>query len=275
MSLSRGTSAKPSAKVAGIQQCMSKEFNIPIVMTAEEADMVSLPQRTGERNRLLTELLSGLGRPAVVVDGYACIGGDTLSFAQMASLNGLKLDIRAVQTSSRDDMGRFPRLVKHVDMYFKNNPAARKAAKVTLLNKPIQDFIVEHKDLKIDLLYLDPPWNLPEGFDLATNRGTDCRPSLATTTYISRIGSDVFGPLILAAAQRPKFICLKAPTPFAEFSLALFEAAPSFSRGYTLRASIPFRDKRGAIRLYYHILEDRREERAMNPGAKAFVPKHK
>jgi len=61
MSLSRGTSAKPSAKVAGIQQCMSKEFNIPIVMTAEEADMVSLPQRTGERNRLLTELLKKLG----------------------------------------------------------------------------------------------------------------------------------------------------------------------------------------------------------------------
>jgi hypothetical protein len=165
--------------------------------------------------------------------------------------------------------------VDHISQYFKNNQAAKKSAKVTLFNKPIQDFIVEHKDLQIDLLYLDPPWTLPEGFSLATNRGTDRKPSLATANYISRIGSDVFRPLILAAAQRPKFICFKAPTPFIEFSLALFEAAPSFSRGYTLRASIPFRDKRGAIRLYYHIVEDCREEKAMNPGAKAFVPKSK
>ena len=114
MSLSRGTSAKPNAKVAGIQQCMSKEFNIPIQLTAEEADMVSLPQRTGERNELLSELLRRLGRPAVVVDGYASIGGDTLSFAQMASKSGLKLDIRAVQMSSPDDKGRFDRLANHV-----------------------------------------------------------------------------------------------------------------------------------------------------------------
>jgi len=82
----------------------------------------------------------------------------------------------------------------------------------------------------------------------------------------------VFRPFALAEARRPKFICFKAPTPFVEFSLALFEEVPSFSDGYKLKASIPFRDKRGAIRLYYHFLEDCREEKAMNPGAAEFVP---
>ena len=275
MRASRGTTSKKSnanAKMAGISDLMSQAFNISFNLTVEESNMISLAGRTLERDMLISMMMKALDRPGVVVDGYACVGGDTLSFMQMAFLNQLTLQIHAVQGFSADekvDPTRIERLKSHVDQYFKKNPTT---AKVTVANQCMQNFIVEHKDLQIDLLYLDPPWNLPEGFDLATNRGTDRKPSLATKIYISRIVSEVFRPFALAEARRPKFICFKAPTPFVEFSLALFEEVPSFSDGYKLKASIPFRDKRGAIRLYYHFLEDCREEKAMNPGAAEFVP---
>jgi hypothetical protein len=288
---SKQTFAKKSsgfeqAKVKGIQDTMKDAYGIPgFNITVEESNMVSLPQRTVERNQTLAALLGGLGRPAVVVDGYACVGGDTLSFAQMAERFGLKLEILAVQKSSReegDDKNRFARLKNHVGLYFKHNSTSAKlSAKVSLINAPVQDFIVKNKK-EVDLLYLDPNWNLPEGFDLSTNRGTDRKPSLATSIYIDRVQSEVFGPMLASSHSRPKFICLKAPTPFVEFSLALFEAAP-FVRGYELLKSIPFRDKRGAIRLYYHVLVDHKNKTedvvadammkmTMNPDAHAFVP---
>ena len=243
-----------SAKVRGIERTMIREFNIPrFELSDEEANMVSLPQRCVTRNESIARLLTGLGHAAVVIDCYACVGGDTLSFAKMAEEYGLRLEIMAVQCSSSDDMGRVERLREHVRLYFRHNSTAGDYAKVLVFNTPVQKFIMESLEKPIDLLYLDPVWHLPEGFDLSTNHGTDVDPSPATVSFITSIQNDVFGPMLEKGCPRPGLICLKAPTPFVEFSLALFNVSP-FVRGYTLRESIPFRDRHGVVRFFYHIL---------------------
>jgi hypothetical protein len=277
-----------NAKVRGIQDTFKRAFNLPrFELTEPEANMVSLPQRTEERNELLASLFAEEKPDAVVtiVDAYACVGGDTLSFAKLASDRKFRTEIYAVQKvqpkkdDEGDDKGRFARLEKNIAAFLDGNPVVRLSAKVSAVNMPIQDFIRKKPFSEISLLYLDPPWNLPEGFDLSTNRGTDKKPSPATMLYIDRVQSEIFGPLAAAKAPRPRLIGLKTPTPFIEFSIALFDLAP-FTRGYALVKSIPFRDKRGAIRLYYHILKDADEKEAMktatpamlNPVAPAFVP---
>ena len=242
-----------SAKTAGISKTLSAHFGIRIVgLTDDESSMVSLPTRTGERNAYFAELFKK--HPSVrIVDGYACIGGDTLSFMKWAMDNKLKIHVFAVQ---KKEHGRAERLQLHVDSFIDATGYAD--AKVTCFDKQVQDVIKLLKrcgvDAGVELLYFDPPWDLPEGFDLSKNHGSAKKPSEATIRFINRLEREVFGPLVEAGADPAAYVCLKAPTPFEEFSVALFQASAYLS-GYTLDREIKVRNARGQIILYYHTLK--------------------
>lgn len=240
-------------KTAAISGLLSREYGIPIVrLTPEEAAMVSHPGRTVERNAYFATLFREY--PLVrIVDAYACIGGDTLSFLKWAMENGLKLQIFAVQ---KKEHGRSERLKTHVDSFL--DATGYSNATVTCFDKQIQDVIklLQHcgVDPAVDLLYFDPPWDLPEGYDLSTNHGSAKNPSEATMLFIDRLEREVFGPLVKVGAAPARYVCLKAPTPFVEFSVALFQAS-SYLSGYKLDKEIKVRNARGQIILYYHTLK--------------------
>ena len=240
-------------KTAAISGLLSREYGIPIVrLTPEEAAMVSHPGRTVERNAYFATLFGEY--PLVrIVDAYACIGGDTLSFLKWAMVNGLKLQIFAVQ---KKEHGRSERLKTHVDSFI--DATGYSNATVTCFDKQIQDVIklLQHcgVDPAVDLMYFDPPWDLPEGYDLSTNHGSAKNPSEATMLFIDRLEREVFGPLVKVGAAPARYVCLKAPTPFVEFSVALFQAS-SYLSGYKLDKEIKVRNARGQIILYYHTLK--------------------
>ena len=240
-------------KTAAISGLLSREYGIPIVrLTPEEAAMVSHPGRTVERNAYFATLFGEY--PLVrIVDAYACIGGDTLSFLKWAMVHGLKLQVFAVQ---KKEHGRSERLKTHVDSFI--DATGYSNATVTCFDKQIQDVIklLQHcgVDPAVELLYFDPPWDLPEGYDLSTNHGSAKNPSEATMLFIDRLEREVFGPLVQVGAAPARYVCLKAPTPFVEFSVALFQASP-YLRGYKLDKEIKVRNARGQIILYYHTLK--------------------
>ena len=252
------------AKVAGIEQTMLKEFNVHMKLDPSIASMLSLPTRTGERNAYLLSLLKQfVGGKINIVDGYACVGGDTLSWLKLALENGIEMDVHAVQ---RKEGGRFEKLKQYTNEFlglFKNP-----CAQATLYGMPIEKFIQEYLQGQIHMLYLDPPWNIPEGFDLKKNCGSRDKPSIPTLDLVNRLEAEVFGPLHSINYPPPLLVCIKAPTPFVEFSKVLPDTCV-YLRSYGLKKSIPFVDKRGKIRLYYHILE---VNPMSNVGAAEFVP---
>ena len=156
----------------------------------------------------------------------------------------------------KDEHGRLQRCKAHVNEFLKTS--GYDGAEVVFFEKRIQDVVVECLgrggfDGGVDLLYLDPPWDLPEGFCLATNRGSANKPSEATRRIVARLEREVFGPLLAVRATPAAYVCVKTPTPFEEFRVALFEASP-YLRGFVLDNQIKVYNRRGAISMYFIVL---------------------
>jgi hypothetical protein len=106
--------------------------------------------------------------------------------------------------------------------------------------------------LVVHLLYVDPPWELPTGFVSGKQYGSAAKPSPVTMSLIRRIATDVFEPLEKKKALPPWYVCLKVPTPFVEFSLALKEES-RFMRDYELFREIPSLNRHGQP-VYYTLV---------------------
>ena len=248
-------------KVQGIRQLMQDEYGVKFYSTEDEANMISLPSRIEGRTDVLEELWEG--KPVVtVLDLYANVGGDTLAFMKQALEAKRAINIVAVQLTDRQDnekgLSRFDRLSKNIGAYA--DSVVKRAGKVHLvtMNTDVGDFIRTHlKSLhgfeKADLLYADPPWNLPDGFCLGKDCGTTANPSAPTLALVRRLQIEVFGPLQKVKYPVPELICIKAPTPFDEFKVVLFTTSPYLS-GHVLLKTLPVRNRRGSICMYFHIL---------------------
>ena len=229
--------AEQKAKTDNIRKRIGEHFKIPFNMDDSESSRVSLPWRTGDRNEYFTSLFGRLGRKIRVVDAYACIGGDSLAFLKWAGDNGIDMMLVMVQ---KDEFNRFERLKTHVTSFMKAN--RMDASNAVFLKMPVQDVVAGFLGPAssvgaVDMLYLDPEWDLPEGFDLKHNKGTALEPSKATIGVMARLHVEVFEPLAEVGASPAAYICLKTPTPFEEFSVYLWKISP-YLRGYVFDKEI-------------------------------------
>lgn len=271
MNASRGTT-KPTGsnpakrvyngpKAEGIIDGCKKVYGFKLDITDEESNMITLPWRTEERNQVIFEQLKQEKGPIMIYDTHGGVGGDCLDAASAS----LKYDIRKIRyiitqnspdAEQDSDQKRFCRMVSNITRYFKINPKTSERMSVKAFNDSSEEFIkTSLKEISsgIDLLYSDPPWDLPKGFDLAKHRGTNTNPSAATITLINRLQNDVYGPLKEINFPPPHYVCIKAPTPFEEFRTALFETSP-YLREHSLFKTIPVRNRKGSICMYFHIL---------------------
>jgi hypothetical protein len=231
--------AQQAAKTANISRMIGDHFKLSVEfeLTHMESSMVSLPGRTKDRDEYFTELFAPLGRKIRIVDAYACIGGDSLAFLKWAGDNGIDMTLVMVQ---KDEFNRFERLKTHVTSFMKANRMDE--SNVVFLKMLVQDvvtgFLGSTRSVgAVDMLYLDPEWDLPEGFDLKHNKGTALEPSLATIRILGRLHGQVFEPLANVGAPPAAYICLKTPTPFEEFSVFLWDTSP-YLRGYVFDKEI-------------------------------------
>jgi len=256
-----------SGKLEGVSRMMEAHYGIPkFQATKEEVDMVSLPNRLSERNALFERVVFGGAadpdRVRVVLDLYANVGGDTLAFMKQAGDAMVRTRIASVQyEKSAFDQDRVDRLFQNIDQF---HPKVKSYTVVTVVNQTVTQFI--RKDLRSkvgfersDLLYADPPWDLPEGFSLGKDGGSAARPSAPTQALVRKLQDEVFGPLKQIGYPPPHVVCIKAPTPFDEFSRVLFELTP-YLRVYDLLETIPVRNRRGSICMYFHALVVRGEK---------------
>lgn len=252
------------------------------VLTPKDADMITLPSRKQGRDDCIFAHLSKLlpkassAKPSDdeivrIFDAYAGAGGDCIHFSEEAFKRKMHIRIVCTQNSDPNDcrlygdekdpqQNRYVRLGMNQNLIFSiNGHMKRKLVGFLLCNEPVQNFILtqltetKYFRERTDCLYCDPPWMLPEGFDLGKDQGTEHKPSAATTTLIKRLEKEVFGPLHKIRYPCPSLICIKAPTPFQEFRVALFETSP-YLRAYALLETIPVRNRRGSICMYFHVL---------------------
>ena len=234
------------AKTVAIAEMMAKAFRIPKFEVSDaECQMVTLPKRSESRDALLRELFSGIPSETkiVIADSHGGVGGDTLALWKLLCSMGRDGTIfvsQPVEEDGRKDDGRADRLIHNLASFSK---VARGSVVEVFLNrikfKNVVDKALDPSSgIVVHLLHVDPPWELPKGFVSGKQYGTAANPSPVTMSLIRRIATDVFEPLEKRKALPPWYVCLKVPTPYEEFKLALRAESP-FMRDYELVKEIP------------------------------------
>ena len=101
---------------------------------------ISLP----EKSKIITNLISKYmnnNKNITITDAMACIGGDTLSFANTF------IKVNAIET----DKVRFDYLKHNMNLF-----------NVTNIEYYNEDYLNLYYKLKQDVIYIDPPWGGPE-----------------------------------------------------------------------------------------------------------------
>ena len=244
-------------KTVAIAKMMAKAFGIPAFkVDPEEAAMVTLRHRSELRDAALKKLLSvvPVDTEIVIADTHGGVGGDSLAFWEM--LRSMSRNGQILITQPVEEGGRTDRLLHNLAAYKKaaSGPGAR--VEVTLKRMCFEKMVADKLDpasgLVVHLLYVDPPWELPTGFVSGKQYGSAAKPSPVTMSLIRRIATDVFEPLEKKKALPPWYVCLKVPTPFVEFSLALKEES-RFMRDYELFREIPSLNRHGQP-VYYTLV---------------------
>jgi len=113
--------------------------NDKILIDAVGKYSISLP----DKSKVITNLISKQfnSTDLTITDAMACIGGDTLTFSQtFKKVNAIEMDLE-----------RYNYLVHNMSIFECKN--------ITFYNKNYLDIF---KELKQDVIYLDPPWGGPE-----------------------------------------------------------------------------------------------------------------
>ena len=113
--------------------------NDKILIDAVGKYSISLP----DKSKVITNLISKQfnSTDITITDAMACIGGDTLTFSQtFKNVNAVEMDLE-----------RYNYLVHNMEVFECKN--------ITFYNK---NYLEIFKELKQDVIYLDPPWGGPE-----------------------------------------------------------------------------------------------------------------
>jgi hypothetical protein len=173
-----------------------ERFGIRMKCTEEEAKYISQPSETLERNMVLKNLFRAREN-IVIIDAFACVGGDSVSL-----MNAFKLcTIHSVQrTETHEEKNRYDRLVTNME---NARIIFAPCSAVTTYNNQISSAITQIKTNtagdNVDLLFLDPPW-----FD----RGE----KLDLTTMLFFLDSNIFTPM-KSVDLKPEVICMKLDFP--------------------------------------------------------------
>lgn len=112
---------------------------------------ISRPEDADEILRTILNVMQqvsgGTFRPeaATIIDGTACVGGDSISFAQV---------FKHVMSVERDPQ-TFQLLTNNLKVY------GLSKTKVTPVNTDVLTLLSSSAAMKCDVLYMDPPWNRP------------------------------------------------------------------------------------------------------------------
>jgi hypothetical protein len=231
-----------------------------VKLTYEDSLLVTLPWRAEARDahfmKIFAECVTDSHGTVNVLDAFGGVGFDF--FALMGFMGKL---VRQRQTRSacvciaqpEDDTGRFDRLEHNIRAYVRFNevPGLRTRVFADTIQSTLRNEIDRGTEFKV--IYADPPWPAPPSEGGGGAHGSAVKPSYVTLAYIKHLKETLFDPLAEIRAPRAAFICLKAPTPFVEFSIALFKSSP-YLRGYELDADIPMLYRAGNIVGYFHFL---------------------
>ena len=138
-----------------------------------------------------TEIAKHTGNLKVIVDAFACIGGDSLAAIYIHR----NADVYAIQrVESAEERERFQRLVHNLTQF---RGVFRRTGRVTWYQTDIGHFLTWFQS-PISLLYLDPPWALGEDTRIASS--DEIRDFLTHNVFNS-----------LQGKAPPRMICFKLP----------------------------------------------------------------
>ena len=249
--------SRDAGRTASISAELTKFFGLlrRFELSYDESLMVTLPKRSDVRDAFLKTLFSKVpsGKRIRIFDTHGGVGGDALAMIKI--LNDMGRDGKIMVSQPKGfagEVGRPERLANNISAILE--VADQSDVKVTLSVKRFQDVIASQPDsasgYTVHLLYVDVPWELPEGFVSGKQCGTAENPSDVTISLIQRMAADVFEPLEKKKASPPWYVCLKVPNPYEEYKIALHTG---FMQDYKLIKAIPGLN-RLQVPVYYNLL---------------------
>jgi hypothetical protein len=248
-----GTSSSRDPKTQGIVRTIATAFRLPVEdlrYTAADCAMATLPTRAQERNAYLLEIFQTKvsGRHLTVLDAFAGAGTD---FFSIMSLLEQLIDSKAIRTGSVFttqpivDDDRCARFESNFDLYLATHGNRDGRIDAVFSNVVVETLLRCHFGDRgvpafFNLIYADPPWPSPS--------------SKATEAFIDIVKKTLFDPLVEIGAPPAAYICLKAPTPFSEFSRTLFTSS-AYLTGYVFDNEIKMFNRYGDVVGYFHFLK--------------------
>jgi hypothetical protein len=211
-------------------------FRVIMKFTDEEATYMSQPAETLGRNELLRAQFQK--DDITIIDAFACVGGDSISF--MHAFPRCKLhSVQRVATA--EETLRYNRLCENVRNAQKQ--LMYQGVQFHPYGCPIQGAFSQIREVvfeKIDLLFLDPPWY-------------DGNTELKLPMMTEFLGNYVFGPMSMAGLM-PEIICMKLV--FSAVALRNNRDFVGLMRVYQLHETVPV--LRGGKAIYFfHIFKHR------------------
>jgi hypothetical protein len=236
-------------KTRGIIQMIASAFGLlaaSLKLTAADCAMLTLPCRAVERNEYIWKIFGKSLEDLMILDAYSGAGGDMFSFMKLGEqlINDPNSSVSSVAIVGAQPVvdGRYERLRSNVKQYLAVHRNDR--IRVDICNATVEKFLSEMfggcgAKASFHLIYADPPWPTPS--------------SDTTAVFIGNVKRTVFDTLAKIGAPPAAYICLKAPTPFVEFSGTLFQSSTYLS-GYVFDKEIKMFNRRGKVVGYFHFL---------------------
>jgi len=189
------TSRKDHERRSRLDRDFWRVFNLTMEYTDEEAKYMSQPSETTERNEALKTLLGD--DKVTIIDAFACVGGDSVSFLKSFR----KCSLHAVQrATTEEEIQRCDRLRNNI--VAASEPLEASGAEGNhqyvyprSISEALKDIQVNAHGDPISLLYLDPPW---------FERGQ----KLDMESISILLNANVFIPIESTNLQ-PRHICMK------------------------------------------------------------------
>ena len=204
---------------------LKKELRL--VCSDDETVYLTHPKDALEIQR---EIANHTEKVEVVLDAFACVGGDSLA----AMYVHREAHVHAVQrVTTIEEKERFERLATNLKQF---RGTVRRSGKVLWYQSDIGSFLMKF-DSDISLLYLDPPWALGED------------PKVISSSESIRVflKHNVFD--FLRTKQSPRLICFKLP-----YKVDDIEEWPCLSMSYRHVKWIPMRQGKYHVHIL-HVIE--------------------
>ena len=216
-----------------------KTFKVVMQFTDEEATYISQPTETLARNEVLRKIFNRRDDISII-DAFACVGGDSISFMHAFS----KCKLHSVQrTETADERNRYDRMCDNVgnaqkQVMYQGVIFHHYDCPIDVAFSRIKENVVG----KVDLLFLDPPWY----------QGERVLDATSMTWFLRK---NVFQPIIEADLM-PEIICMKLS--FSAVELRNSRHFMQLIDGYILHKSVPVYRGTKRIAYFFHIFRQHR-----------------